>query len=236
MGRHKFRSALRQEMQRSGWQAAAVVPWYLSGGILAANCIAAYQPKGAASLAASYVNLANPGTYDAAPGTAPTWAAGTGWTFNGTTQYLTTGIVPAATFTIIAQFSGASLPPGNYPQPVGQNTTGAVNNISNGGVIPFPGGNHYFSWGGAATTVAGGLAAGNLALAGNQGYLNGVADGAAVGGGYGVATRGLFIGARNSNAGAAEYWYAGNIQAVAIYDVTLTAPQVAAVAAAMAAL
>lgn len=53
----------------------AAAPWYLAGG--APTPIAVYQPKGAASLAASYVNLANPGTYDAAadvPGYgAPTW-------------------------------------------------------------------------------------------------------------------------------------------------------------------
>src|SRR4030042_266315 len=64
--------------------------WWLAGGISAANCLAAYQPKGAASYAASKVNLANPGTYDAVDGVAfPTWAAATGWTFNGVAQYLT---------------------------------------------------------------------------------------------------------------------------------------------------
>ena len=42
-------------------RAAAAVPWYLSGGIAAANCIAAFTPKGAASLAASYDNNAAPG-------------------------------------------------------------------------------------------------------------------------------------------------------------------------------
>jgi hypothetical protein len=60
--------------------------WYAVAGLLA-NCILALQPRGAASLANSYINLANPGTYDAAPGVAPTLDA-TGWTFNGTTQYL----------------------------------------------------------------------------------------------------------------------------------------------------
>jgi hypothetical protein len=76
--------------------AAAAVPWWLAGGVAAANAIAVYQPKGAADLAASYVNLANPGTYDAAPGTAPTFDAATGWTFNGSTQYLTTGVTNGA--------------------------------------------------------------------------------------------------------------------------------------------
>lgn len=69
----------------------AAADWWVVPG---KTCVAAYQPIGAASLAASYVNLANPGTYDAAPGVAPTWASATGWTFNGSTQYLTTGITP----------------------------------------------------------------------------------------------------------------------------------------------
>jgi len=60
------------------------IDWWLAGGINAANCIAAYQPIGAADYATSKVNLANPGTYDAYEGTAPDWSAVTGWTFDST--------------------------------------------------------------------------------------------------------------------------------------------------------
>lgn len=73
---------------------AAASNWWAVAG---KTCVAAYQPIGAASLAASYTNLANPGTYDAAPGTAPTFAAATGWTFDGSTQYLTTGNIISGT-------------------------------------------------------------------------------------------------------------------------------------------
>jgi len=74
--------------------------WWLAGGISAANCLAAYQPKGAASYAASKVNLANPGTYNLSDGAAyPTWDAVNGWTFvDGNLQYLT---VASAIFTAI---------------------------------------------------------------------------------------------------------------------------------------
>ena len=61
-----------------GRGAGAAAQWWLSGGVSAANCVAAYQPIGATSLAASYTNLANPGTYTAAPGVAPTFDAATG--------------------------------------------------------------------------------------------------------------------------------------------------------------
>lgn len=69
--------------------------WWLSGGIDAANAIQVYQAKGVASAAASYVNLANPGTYDAAapslPATVPDWASGNGWTFDGSSDFFNTG-------------------------------------------------------------------------------------------------------------------------------------------------
>jgi hypothetical protein len=61
--------------------------WWLAGGIHPSQVVAAYQPKGAASLGDSYVNLANPGTNDAQVGVAPT-LDGSGWVFNGATQYL----------------------------------------------------------------------------------------------------------------------------------------------------
>lgn len=84
--------------------------WWLSGGIAAANCIAAYQPKGAADYAASKVNLANPGTYNAADGNAPGWDATNGWKFDGTNDYLSTGIVPTIdqTWSAFIRFSNGN--------------------------------------------------------------------------------------------------------------------------------
>lgn len=62
-------------------QAAVDTNWWLAGGIAAANCIAAYQPKGAASYAASLVNLNNPGTRNLTnTGTDPSWDSTNGWT------------------------------------------------------------------------------------------------------------------------------------------------------------
>lgn len=87
----------------NGWQK------YVSGGL------AAYDAQSAASYAASKINLLNPGTYNAiAYGEVaePTWTAGTGWVFDGTTRRgLTTGITPALldqSWSIFATFSGAA--------------------------------------------------------------------------------------------------------------------------------
>ena len=82
--------------------AAGGIDWYLAGGI--ATCVAAYAAKNAASLAASYINLPNPGTYNAAPGTAPDWDAVLGWKCP-TSRILTTGIIPASNWSLFAKYS-----------------------------------------------------------------------------------------------------------------------------------
>lgn len=81
--------------------------WPVAGKTTAA----AYRAKGVASYAASLTNLANPGTNDATEGVAPSWAGATGWTFNGSTQHLLTGLSPTsdATWSALVRFSGAQI-------------------------------------------------------------------------------------------------------------------------------
>lgn len=56
-------------------------PWWLTAGISSADCIAVFQPIGAASYALSKVNLANPGTYNLTnEATYPNWDSTNGWT------------------------------------------------------------------------------------------------------------------------------------------------------------
>ncbi len=83
--------------------------WWEAGG--STGVVAAYQPIGASDLANSYVNKANPGTYNAAPGVAPTWVANSGWTFNGTTQWLNTAVAAPLTqdWSMFARFSNAAI-------------------------------------------------------------------------------------------------------------------------------
>lgn len=85
-------------------RAAGGTPWELI-----TTPLIAYRPAGASDLANSYVNLANPGTYNASVGLgAPDWSAGTGWQFNGSNQSLTTNYdMPSdSSYTIIVKFSG----------------------------------------------------------------------------------------------------------------------------------
>lgn len=188
--------------------------WWSANGTIA-GCVAAYQPKGAAGLAESYTNLANPGTYTAAPGVAPTLDIN-GWSFNGSTQYLTTGIIPNGMKSMIVRFSGAS---GSTAA-----ILGASDADSSGRFILFAavGANRAYGYSGL-NSVSGASTSGVMALAENNCYLNGAADGITAG--STITSSPLFIGARNF-AGAVNSFLSGKIQALAIYSTALTSGEV----------
>lgn len=208
-----------------GGGGAADTPWYLAGG--APMPVAAYQPIGAASLSASYVNLANPGVYDAAPGVAPTLGAG-GWGFDGIAQYLRVQIGLATTaMSIVLRYAGAI---SGFSAAVGSSANGAARIA----IIPrYAGdaGKRAYRHGGTAVSGVGADAAGIMALCGNIGYFNGFPEAGpftvSVGTGY------IGIGAYYDPVG---YW-TGTIASVAIYDTSANhAIWMPAVSAAMAAL
>jgi hypothetical protein len=209
---------------------SASVVWYLSGGIAAANCVAAYQPKGASSLAASYVNLANPGTYDCTLGTAPAWDATNGWIFNGATnsRYLKTGIMlTSTTWSAVVRFSSAALSTGavfGHNGPSFDRRFAILTNVGGTSII--------YEYGRAADssgllTITATITTGVLAIAGNTAYRNGSAE---TGNITTVAyTTGLDIYIGAWNASGAGAFFSGNIQGIAFYNSVLSAAQVLAV-------
>jgi hypothetical protein len=215
-------------------------PWWLAGGISAGDVVAAYQAKGAASLAASYVNLANPGTYDAAPGVAPTWATGTGWTFNGTTQWLATGITPTndRTWTMVVRFSGVVDSNNRIMMGLGR-PDGASRWFA---LQATTGSRRFFS--GGTLNIGSGLTTGVIGFAGTTGYTDGVAEigtiPASAGTFYDTSmARDLAIAFGTQDDGHVNGpvgFFLGSIQAAFVASATLTAGQMAALSAAMAAL
>lgn len=204
--------------------------WDLNGTIT--SCVAAWQAKGAASYAASKVNLANSGTYDLAEigGGAVTWSDSVGWSgFSTLSRCLDTQIANAITKTwsVIVRCAGVT----------------ANNTIVLGG---FDGHQdscyiNYFTATGWAfelmatdpTKVAGSGAA-VLAMVGSDIYV----DGTDVANSYAQSTNTLL---RSPYLGAQHYTSAtqfinGSIQAAAFYNATLTSTQVADLSTAMAAL
>lgn len=196
------------------------------------TCLGAWQAKGAASQAASYANLANPGTYDLAAGVAPTWAAATGWTFNGTSQYLDSGWMPPHVYyagTLICRFAGGST--SGVHAVCGCGRTSRVFGMRSAQL----GKRTYLNGGYLQDDTA--LAAGTMAVAGNAAYLNGSAEAGTIGAGNvssGLET--LYIGAEPIAPDTPVSYYSGQIYAVALYSDILSAAEVSALTAAMAAL
>ena len=206
---------------------APVAAWWVVPG---KTCVAAYQPKGAASLAASYINLANPGTYNAALGIAPDWDDTNGWKFNGTNQYL---MLPSYTFVpsthaLFVRFADAL------------NEIRCVTGTTSGGTYrrmelwPSNGTTSRFAEGNSVISGPVPYAAGIMGISDKTGYYNGASVGNILDTESWTTTYTLAIGARNR--GIIEYYYKGSIQAWALYSDLLTAGEVATLSAAMAAL
>ena len=203
--------------------------WWLAGGISAANCVAAYQAKGAASYAASKVNLANPGTYNAADGEAyPTWDDTNGWKFvSASQQYLKTGITPNnMNWSAIIRLSNV---------PVGDQWAFGYYTTQGFGLEP------RFKPSAIISTCYynGGLVysyadreSGIWAIAKNQGYYNGSPDGTTWSQSTHTAGE-VWIG---DVSGIYRRYFGGYIQAFALYNATITAEQVSALTTAINAL
>lgn len=200
---------------------AAAADWWDPTG--AGLCIwAAYQPKGAASLAASYTDLSGNGN-NAGVGVAPTWDAVNGWKFNGINQYLTTTFVPQddQSQSVLVQFTNVSGAAGHIFGMIQAANCRMFINPSNLG-------NTYYSNGSGNTGGVPDTTAGNLAVAGSSAYRNGAPHAGVIAAYGAVPVVACWIGRANGGLFQAAY-----IQALALYDCTLTAPQVLAVATAM---
>ncbi len=208
-----------------GW---SEIPWYKVGG--ASGVVAAYQPIGAANLSDSYINKANPGTYNASLGVAPTLDTATGWSFDGT-QWLDTGYAPSHPASMIARFSDV----GNGADVlIGSSTATQWQWFS---LVPAYISERYYTYGPTwAPTIYSILNAGVMAVTADRGYLNGAPDGLAIDGTTLGTQRTIYIGSLNETQTGSSRKISGKIQALAIYNSTLGGDQVANVTDAMEAL
>ena len=186
------------------------------------TCEGAWAAKGAASLADSYTDLSGNGN-DLALGVAPTWASGTGWAFNGSTQYLDTGIVPGGTgWSVVVSYSGAV-----------SSTNAACGVFDNGvadrvlAVWPIYNGRTdytvYINDGKGRNSTSAGSASGVIGLSALALYIDGspAASGIWFDTGTSISIN-LYVGAINKD-GAASDFFLGNIQAIAVYSNQLSA-------------
>lgn len=210
-----------------GWSGTDT--WWLSGSISSSNCLIAYEAKNAPSYALSLTNLANPGTYNATEGVAPAWDTTTGWTGNGSTKYLKTGLVPQSSWSAFIRFDNCTV--SVLECPFGSRQTGTNDNgmllflISTATYSPRYGniisdartttGNHVFGFAGTNRYWDGDR---NTDVNGNT-----------------TTTEELYIVACN-NRGAMGYPITGNVIAFSVYNTVLSDAQAGALTTAMAAL
>ena len=196
----------------SGW-------WDADGTI--SGCVAAYSPVGAANLAASYTNLQNPGTYDAAPGVAPTFNTATGWAFNGTTQYLDTGYTPPQVMSMVVRFSDATASGESIV--IGARTGALGPWIEHWG----PGNMQFRRNSSGQINILGApaTATGTAGISYTDAYINGASVGT-FSTLFGISGVSLWIGA-GQNSGVLYRPWPGKVQAAAIYAASLTAGEMA---------
>lgn len=145
-------------------------PWYdpLGDG----TCVAAYNALGAANIATSQINIANPGTYDlTAVNATPNWDTDDGWSKNGASSAWSTGITTStSSWSFVVRFADA--PFGNgYPFGVssGPGHPDQVGAIPNWNVAGWRTNWYNSSWLNDATATPTGV----LGIAGERCFRNG---------------------------------------------------------------
>ena len=212
-----------------GVPSSAAVSWWLSGGIDAANCIAAYAAKGAADYAASKVNLTGDTTYNLTPiFTDPTFNTVTGWKFS--TQPLDTHILPGTGMTWIVRYAMGGT--GNQYSLLGHylaaNRRVEINPLSATA-------GYYCNAGNSAAGAS--MTPGVLCVAGTTGYNNGVSAATGLTAWGDPGTKTVLIGARRrEDINGVDNYCAGYVLAVAVYNAVLDVTQVGELTTAMAAL
>lgn len=193
--------------------------WWLAGGIDPANCIAAYQPKGAESYAASKLDHTGNGNYATEDGAGPiNWSALNGWAdkpdaWLGIVIGLSGYSIVVRSYTTISSYYSV-VADANYPDSPMWGISQAWRDYA---------GNVFF--GAYKNAGVSGVGDHVLALAGTNGYVDGVLRVSNAANSRGNKIRAF----TDRNSGVSIYSYA-------VYNVTITPAQVSALTDAMNAL
>ena len=200
--------------------------WNLDGAV--AGCVAAYEPIGAANLAASYVNKVGNAAYDCTVWTGktePLFNTLTGWELSiDPSRVLDTGIVGANGISAIVRFSDSA----SVQQAAIFGVTVTVGVVQFNIINKYTDNKAYFRAGGTYNTDAGtNYLSGVLAVTPAKAYVNGSPIGNLASPYSGTTTVHVAIGGQAINATAPSGWI-GKIQAIAFYSSTPTDDNIAA--------
>ena len=196
-------------------------PWYQAGG--APKPVGYYKAIGAASYAASKVNLVNPGVNDLTCSSGDmAWTTENGWLGNDS-RYLKTGIIPTGSYTVFAYFSDLGK--------VGSSGLFGANSSGTGMYIYFS--DREFTYAANYKTTANMVYLpayndGILCIAGNKVYYNGIEVGTVATGYDGTGELVLMAVFSNGTSPAIL-----KIKAALVYSSILSATQVALITAQM---
>lgn len=200
----------------------APVWWRLPG------VVAAYQFVVAPSYIHMLANVAPSGRYTLTSAAYPTWAPHVGATFNGSSQYLRTGVLPnCGVGSLFLQYTNIA------------NLNNSLAGCYNGGT--FAQLIQYYNFN-TMTTMNGTpgnvdhtplLASGNYGVAGKTAYRNGVAEATTMAAGTATATFDIYLGCGNLFGSPSQYAQF-TLQAVLIADRALSPAEVALVSKQMA--
>ena len=200
--------------------------WNLDGAIT--SCVAAYQPIGAASYAASLADLSG-NNNNATEGNAPTFDSSYGWSFDGVNDYLySIGVgLAVSNATLIIRFSEASRS-ANY-------MTGIFGEYSDIGARCLYLSTYSTFWN-SWLVISGSLnpTSGVMAINSEYGFLNGTAVTTKQTPGNNTTERIIAIGGITAKSGINKT--ACKVQACAIYNTSLTPTQIGLLTTAMASL
>lgn len=210
---------------------ASLPKWWLANDTIPeANCRVAYSPYGAASLAASYINLAHPGVDDAVKPrsyNAPSLDALLGWVFNGVNTCLHSfSDITGADWSMIVSYA--------TPTSTGRRTVaGKYHSNSNRWAIAVDWkSDEMWAWHGYRLETAPILTSGTYGIAANLAYRNGSPEAGTITYPNSQPSNPFYIGALGAGTIGLEFW-PGSIKRIAVYDITLTPAQMAVLHAEM---
>ena len=193
--------------------------WYNAPGV-----VAAYQPIAAPDAFAARQNVGNDGRmaerHMATAVGSPAFASATGWSGFSAANYFSTGVIPAAGYSMIVQFAGGSGTA--WSEVAGSLGSGTTRFRIHAKFVNNPAARGY-SFAGVSQQGGASVNSGVMAITPGQGFFNGLPDHTPFSPSWSGTAADIFIGTYNGNGTASNAFWTGAIGSCVIYACKLSA-------------